>query len=68
MRRGELDVVPWPAKFADRYRRSGYWRGEPLGGLLADHVARRPDATAIIDGDTRWTYAEVDERADRFAS
>jgi 2,3-dihydroxybenzoate-AMP ligase len=63
-----MDVVPWPANVADRYRSSGYWRGEPLGGIIADHVARRPDATAIIDGHTRWTYAEVNERADRFAS
>ena len=31
-----------------------------LGSLLARHVAERPDAVALIDGDRRITFAEFD--------
>src|SRR5205807_1265041 len=53
------DFVPWPPEFADRYRAAGYWRGQPLGDLIAD----RGEAIAVVDGERRWTYRELDERA-----
>lgn len=58
------DFVPWPPEFAERYRAAGYWRGQPLGDLIAD----RGDAIAVVDGDRRWTYRELDERANRMAA
>ncbi len=37
-------------------------------GLLDDHVAAgRGDRTAILFGDTRWTYADLKSHADRIA-
>jgi acyl-CoA synthetase (AMP-forming)/AMP-acid ligase II len=38
-----------------------------LAGLLRDHARERPDAPALIQGDRRWTFAELDERSNRVA-
>ncbi|MDH6697667.1 AMP-binding protein [Streptomyces sp. MAA16] len=61
--------VPWPEPFARRYRDAGYWEGRPLDRLLRDRARADPDRTALVDaaGD-RWTYAELDRRADRTAA
>jgi 2,3-dihydroxybenzoate-AMP ligase len=58
----------WPAAYAERYRAAGWWRGETFGGMLRDRSAAHPDRLAIVDGDRRWTYRELDERADRLAA
>ncbi len=57
-------VVGWPAELAERYRREGYWRPETLGGLLREWAARYGEATAVVSGADRVTYAELDRRAD----
>jgi 2,3-dihydroxybenzoate-AMP ligase len=61
-------VIParqeWPAEFATRYRERGYWIGETLGGFVRDRAAAHPSRVAIVAGDTRWSYAELDARAD----
>ncbi|MEV4256804.1 AMP-binding protein, partial [Spirillospora sp. NPDC049652] len=38
-----------------------------LAELFRAQVARTPDAVAVVSGDVRWTYAELDARADRIA-
>ncbi|MFJ8313362.1 MULTISPECIES: (2,3-dihydroxybenzoyl)adenylate synthase [unclassified Streptomyces] len=58
----------WPEEFAARYRERGYWPGRTLGSLLRERAGAAPDAVAVIDGDRRWTYRELDERADRLAA
>ncbi|MBZ4323660.1 (2,3-dihydroxybenzoyl)adenylate synthase [Streptomyces huiliensis] len=58
----------WPAEFADRYRREGLWRGETLDGLLRTWAARYAGRTALVHGDRRFTYEELDRRADRTAA
>lgn len=58
----------WPKEFAERYRRAGYWRGETTGEILRLRAQASPDHLAVIDGNTRWTYAQLDARADRLAS
>ncbi|MFC5184122.1 non-ribosomal peptide synthetase [Actinomadura harenae] len=35
--------------------------------LFEERVRRSPDATAVVFGDVRWTYAELDARANRVA-
>lgn len=57
----------WPAALAERYRKAGYWRGETFPAFLRSRATERPDAIAIIDGDRRWTYAELHRRAEAHA-
>jgi len=60
--------TPWPPEFAERYRAAGYWTGETFGAFLRDRARRFADRTAVVGGDRRWTYAELDARADRLAT
>ncbi|POM23704.1 2,3-dihydroxybenzoate-AMP ligase [Actinomadura rubteroloni] len=61
-------AVPWPADAAAHYRAAGYWRGETFGALLRSVASRHAGRTAVVGGDHRWTYAELDRRADRAAA
>ncbi|RSM44579.1 non-ribosomal peptide synthetase [Amycolatopsis balhimycina DSM 5908] len=45
---------------------TGAWSG--VGGLLADRAAGDPGATAVADGRTRLSYAELDARSDEAAA
>lgn len=58
----------WPEAFAARYRAAGYWRGETFPALLRRQAEARPDAVAIVDGDRRWTYGELQRRAEAHAA
>ncbi|MFF1488328.1 (2,3-dihydroxybenzoyl)adenylate synthase [Streptomyces sp. NPDC058319] len=65
------DAPTWPAAYAERYRAAGYWRGETFGQMLRARAARHPDRTAVVDpagAGRRWSYAELDRRADRTAA
>ncbi|MFF1378617.1 (2,3-dihydroxybenzoyl)adenylate synthase [Streptomyces sp. NPDC058308] len=66
------DAPTWPKEFADRYRAAGWWRGETFGQMLRERAAAHPDRVAIVDpgGPTprRWTYGELDRRADHLAA
>ncbi len=41
---------------------------EPVQRLLAQSAERWPDETAIVDGERRFTFAELDAYSGRFAS
>jgi len=58
----------WPDDLAARYRAAGHWRGETFGGWLRERAQAHPDKIAIVGGDTRWSYAELDRRADEMAA
>lgn len=60
----------WPAEFAERYRTAGWWRGETFGEMLRQRAEDHPDRVAIVDpvAGSRWTYADLDRRADRLAA
>ncbi len=60
--------VDWPDADAGRYRREGYWRGEVLGDLLRDWARAEPDRVALVHRDRRFSYAELDDRAERLAA
>jgi 2,3-dihydroxybenzoate-AMP ligase len=58
----------WPAEFAARYRRAGYWRGQTIGQILRASAEAAPDRLAVVAGATRWTYRDLDIRADALAA
>ncbi|SYX84974.1 (2,3-dihydroxybenzoyl)adenylate synthase [Paenibacillus alvei] len=58
----------WPEEFAARYRQEGCWQGETFGTMLRHRAARYGDRIAIVSGDRRVSYAELDEQADRLAA
>ncbi|RKT87779.1 2,3-dihydroxybenzoate-AMP ligase [Saccharopolyspora antimicrobica] len=58
----------WPPEFADRYRAAGYWRGYTFGQMLRERAAEHPERIAVVDGDRRVSYGELDVRADRLAA
>ncbi|MEV0275794.1 (2,3-dihydroxybenzoyl)adenylate synthase [Streptomyces sp. NPDC050610] len=65
------DAPTWPADYAERYRAAGYWRGETFGSMLRERALNHPDRVAVVDpaGEgRRWTYGQLDERADRLAA
>ncbi|MEU6117495.1 AMP-binding protein [Streptomyces sp. NPDC047117] len=60
--------VEWPDEFVSRYIAEGHWEARSLGGLLRDWAREHDGRTALVDGKQRWTYRELDERADRLAA
>ncbi|MFL6587280.1 MAG: (2,3-dihydroxybenzoyl)adenylate synthase [Luteimonas sp.] len=58
----------WPDDFVARYRAAGHWRGETFPGFLRERATRFADATAVVGGDTRWTYAQLWAEAERIAA
>ncbi|WP_433873400.1 (2,3-dihydroxybenzoyl)adenylate synthase [Saccharopolyspora sp. CA-218241] len=58
----------WPEEFAARYRAAGYWRGDTFGSMLRERAAEHPDRIAVVGGDRRVSYGELDARADRLAA
>ncbi|GAY08789.1 (2,3-dihydroxybenzoyl)adenylate synthase [Pseudonocardia sp. N23] len=63
-----VGFTPWPSELAARYREAGYWRGETLGELLRTWAASHRDALAVVDGELRLSYAELDKRVDERAA
>ncbi|TFH87222.1 (2,3-dihydroxybenzoyl)adenylate synthase [Billgrantia azerbaijanica] len=55
-----LEHTPWPHELAQRYRDHGYWLDEPLTRGLDHQVRHRPKATALLCGDRRFSYADID--------
>ncbi|HEV2162183.1 MAG TPA: AMP-binding protein [Stellaceae bacterium] len=60
-------VVPFPPAFADRYRAKGYWRDRPLRDEFADVWRKFADRVALIDGNRRYNYADIDRITDNLA-
>ena len=52
--------VPFPPEFQAKYREKGYWRDKSLRDEFAEVFAKYADKVAIIDGDRRLTYGELD--------
>ena len=59
--------VPFPEDFATRYRAQGYWRDQSLAQEFSAVFERFADRTALIDGERRYTYAELDAVSDNLA-
>ncbi len=62
------DFTPWPTELQQQYRAQGYWSDEPLGTLLAQTAAAAGEHIAIIADDKRWSYSQLDQRANQLAA
>ncbi|WP_329124183.1 (2,3-dihydroxybenzoyl)adenylate synthase [Streptomyces sp. NBC_01353] len=60
--------TPWPQEFVDRYWAAGHWRGNTLDNLLRAWALQYGPRTALVHGDTRVTYANLNRRVDRMAA
>ncbi|HEY0061762.1 MAG TPA: (2,3-dihydroxybenzoyl)adenylate synthase [Telluria sp.] len=69
MTRDLLDgCTPWPLEAAAYYRAMGYWRGQSLGAMLRERAALTPENVALVCGERRFSYAQLDQRCDQFAA
>ncbi len=65
---GLAGTTAWPAEFAERYRSAGYWVGQTFGEALREWAQRSGEATAVVCGNRRWSYRELDQRVDSLAA
>jgi len=61
-------MTGWPESFVRRYLRAGYWTGETLDTVIRGWARRTPNRIAVVDSERRWSYRELDERADQVAA
>ncbi|WP_327153282.1 (2,3-dihydroxybenzoyl)adenylate synthase [Streptomyces tubercidicus] len=54
----------WSEAESARYRAAGHWQGVTFGTRLRQGVASHGGRVALVDGDRRWTYTELDAEAD----
>ncbi|WP_192458750.1 (2,3-dihydroxybenzoyl)adenylate synthase [Musicola keenii] len=61
-----LEFTRWPAALARRYRECGYWNDLPLSDIIARHAGS--EATALICGERRFSYAQMQQLSARLAA
>ncbi|UXI66615.1 (2,3-dihydroxybenzoyl)adenylate synthase [Tahibacter amnicola] len=59
--------TPWPAELAAQYRRNGCWAGQTLSAAFREAAMRTPDAVALVCGERRWRYGELQADIDALA-
>ncbi|MEG8179064.1 AMP-binding protein [Nocardia terpenica] len=59
--------TPWPEDFVRRYREAGLWLDTPLGELPRQWAREYGTATAVVSGQQRLSYVELDAGIDRLA-
>src|SRR4051794_11625940 len=60
-------VVPFPPEFAQRYRAKGYWQDKSLAEEFCVVFRKFEDRIALIDGERRYTYRQIDQLTDNLA-
>src|ERR1700674_4810664 len=60
-------VVPFPPEFARRYRDKGYWQDKSLAEEFSVVFRTFAGRIALIDGERKFTYRDVDRLSDRLA-
>lgn len=60
--------TPFPEELAEGYRALGCWRGETFGQMLRERAERYGNRTAVVGGEIRLSYQELDRQTDRLAA
>lgn len=63
----EMDAPYWPERFERYYRQQGAWTGETLDACIERHARQTPDRVAVVEGERRLSYAELDRRCNQLA-
>jgi len=63
-----IEFSPWPQDLAQRYREAGYWIDQPLTHILDAQLAAAPAAEALVCGDRRFSYADLDRLSRNLAA
>jgi 2,3-dihydroxybenzoate-AMP ligase len=63
-----ITYTHWPEDLARKYRQKGYWLDQPLTRVLTDTAKQSPHSTAIICGDRRISYQELNQFSDNLAA
>lgn len=58
----------WPPEFVERYVSAGFWRSETFGGVLKTVAGRMGAQIALVDGDRRLSFEELDRSVDELAA
>jgi 2,3-dihydroxybenzoate-AMP ligase len=53
-------VAPFPPEFAARYRQEGFWQDQSLADEFGTAFRHFADRYALIEGDRRYTYRDID--------
>lgn len=61
-----IPYTRWPDDLAARYRQQGYWLDLPLTDILQRQ--QNNSAIAVIDGEHRFSYAQLAQQSDRLAA
>lgn len=61
-------MVPFPPEFVTRYREAGLWGDLTIPDEFRAVATRHPENEAVVAGDRRVTYAELDARSDAIAA
>ncbi|CAD6879170.1 2 [Methylomonas albis] len=64
----DADFTPWPDNLVKEYRERGWWQRQTLGAFLRASALRYATRIAVVCGERRWAYQELDEHADRLAA
>lgn len=59
--------VPFPPADARRYRALGYWQDRTLAAEFATVFERYAERSALIDGERRYSYAQLDAASSNLA-
>ncbi|NML44029.1 AMP-binding protein [Ramlibacter sp. G-1-2-2] len=59
--------VPFPPEYAARYRAQGYWQDHTLAQEFAGVFQRFASRTALVDGERRYSYADLDRLSTNLA-
>lgn len=59
--------TPYKKKDVDKYSQNGWWAGLTHGDILDKAAERYPDKEALVDGQQRFTYSQVQEKTNKLA-
>ncbi|MGR3279180.1 (2,3-dihydroxybenzoyl)adenylate synthase [Acaryochloris marina NIES-2412] len=63
-----LNSSLWPSEYAHHYRHLGYWQNKTFGQMLRQQAQKYGQRLAVVGGEKRWSYSELDLRSDQLAA